>query len=105
MRIIPGSLNIELPARLNWENSEFAPFKKIYSLTPYGGNRDICLILCEIYKEQSPGIYGFAWGTTHAADEPEYKVLEIISAVRLRETLQLPDGAMVRINIPLPWKS
>ena len=105
MAIIPGSLNIHLPAKFNWNNSDIEPFKKIYSLTPYGGNRDICLIPCEIYKEEANRIYGFAWGTTNVANDSDYKVLEIISSVKLRDALQLKDGSVVTISIPLPWKS
>ena len=105
MEIIPGSLNVLLPDKFDLNNSDIEPFKKIYSLTPYGGNRDIYLVPCEIYKEDANRIYGFAWGTANAAKDPDYKVLEIISSIKLRDALQLKDGAVVTIDIPLPWKS
>lgn len=105
MKIIPGSLNVHLAAKFDWNDKRLEPFKKIYSLIPYGGNRDICLIPCEIYKEETNKIYGFAWATTHAAEDFDYRVLEIIAAVRLREALQLDNGSMVAIDIPVSWKS
>lgn len=104
MKLIPGSLNLNLGAAFDWKNSSVEPFKKIYSLIPYGGNRDICLIPCEIYKDEKDKIYGFAWATTKAANDVDYRVLEIISAVRLREVLQLDNGVMVTIDIPVPWR-
>jgi len=104
MTLIPGSLNVHLPAKFDWHDARLAPYKKTYSLTPYGGNRDICLIPCEIYKEEAGQIYGFAWATTNAANDPDYKVLEIITAVRLREVLQLQNGSVVTIDIPVSWK-
>lgn len=105
MAIIPGSLNVQLTAKLDWNDASFAPFKKIYSLIPYGGNREICLIPCEIYQADHDKIYGFAWATTHAANASEYKVLEIITSVILRDVLQLKNGSVVTIEIPVPWKN
>ncbi len=103
--IIPGSLNVHLPAKFDWNDLSIAPFKKIYSLMPYGGNREICLIPCKICKEEETDkIYGFAWATTNAANDPDYKVLEIITSVRLRDVLQLQNGSVVTINIPVSWK-
>ena len=104
MKLIPGSLNLLLPAKFDWNDTSIEPFKKIYSLIPYGGNRDICLIPCEIYKEEKDKIYGFAWTTTNAAKDLDYKVLEIITSVRLRDVLQLNNGSVVTINIPVSWE-
>jgi CTP-dependent riboflavin kinase len=104
MALIPGSLNVHLTAKFDWTDSSIEPFKKIYSLAPYGGNRDICLIPCEIYKEDKDKIYGFAWATTNAANDPDYKVLETIASVRLRDVLQLNNGSVVTIDIPVLWK-
>lgn len=104
MTIIPGSLNVRLAAPFDWADSSLAPFKKIFSLIPYGGNRDICLIPCEIYKVEKDKIYGFAWATTNTANEFDYRVLEIITSVRLREVLQLDNGSVVTIDIPVSWK-
>lgn len=104
MVLIPGSLNVHLAAKFDWNDASLEPLKKIYSLIPYGGNREICLLPCEIYKEQSNKIYGFAWATTNAANAPDYKVLEIITSVRLRDVLQLDNGSVVTIEIPVSWK-
>lgn len=104
MALILGSLNVQLTAKLDWNDKSFTPFKKIYSLIPYGGNREICLIPCEIYQMGPDKIYGFAWATTHAANAPDYKVLEIIASVSLREVLQLKNGSVVTVEIPVPWK-
>jgi CTP-dependent riboflavin kinase len=104
MTLIPGSLNVHLAAKFDWNDTSLEPFKKIYSLIPYGGNRDICLIPCEIYKEEKDKIYGFAWATTHAASDFDYRVLEIITSVRLREVLQLNNGSVVTIDIPVSWR-
>jgi hypothetical protein len=59
MKLVPGSLNIRLPAKSDWDDTNIEPFKKIYSLIPYGGNRDICLISCELYNDEKDKIYGF----------------------------------------------
>ena len=64
----------------------------------------ICLIPCEIYKEEKDKIYGFAWATTNAANDFDYRVLEIITSVRLREVLQLNTGSVVTTDIPVSWK-
>jgi CTP-dependent riboflavin kinase len=104
MTLIPGSLNVLLAAKFDWDDSSIEPFKKIYSLIPYGGNRDICLIPCEIYKEEENKIYAFAWATTHAASEFDYRVLEIIASVKLREVLPVDNGSVVTIDIPVAWK-
>jgi CTP-dependent riboflavin kinase len=104
MTLIPGSLNVHLAAKFDWNDTSIEPFKRIYSLIPYGGNRDICLIPCEVYKEGTDKIYGFAWATTHAANDFDYRVLEIITSVRLREVLQLTNGSVVTIDIPVSWK-
>ena len=103
MTLIPGSLNVRLAEKFDWNDARVEPFKKIYSLIPYGGNRDICLIPCEIYKEEKNKIYGFTWATTKAADDFDYRVLEIIASVRLREVLQLNNGSEVTIDIPVSW--
>ena len=104
MTLFPGSLNLLLPAKFDWADTSIEPFKKIFSLIPYGGNRDICLIPCEIYQEEADKIYGFAWTTTNAAEDPDYHVLEIITSVRLRDVLHLNNGSVVTLNIPVPWK-
>jgi len=104
MTLFPGSLNLLLAEKFDWNDSSIEPFIKIFSLTPYGGNRDICLIPCEVYKERPGKIYGFAWATTHAATDFDYRVLEIITSVRLREVLQLNNGSVVTIDIPVSWR-
>lgn len=104
MTIIPGSLNVHLAAKFDWADASLEPFKKVYSLIPYGGNRDICLIPCEVYKGGTDKIYGFAWATTHAANDFDYRVLEIITSVRLREVLRLTNGSSVTVDIPVSWR-
>ena len=104
LKLVPGSLNVRLAAKFDWNHPSLEPFKKTYSLIPYGGNRDICLIPCAIYTEEKHRIYGFAWATTNATNDFDYRVLEIITSVRLREVLQLNNGSMVTIDIPVSWK-
>lgn len=104
MTIVPGSLNLQLAARFDWDDARLEPFKRVYSLAPYGGNRDICLIPCEVYKEETDRIYAFAWATTYAANDFDYRVLEVITSVRLREVLQLTNGSVVTVDIPVSWK-
>jgi len=104
MTLFPGSLNVRLAEKFDWDDESVEPFKRIYSLVPYGGNRDICLIPCEVYKDEAGKIYGFAWATTHAADDFDYRVLEIITSVRLREVLRLTDGSALTIDIPVSWR-
>ena len=104
MAIVPGSLNVHLAAKFDWDDPRAEPFKRIYSLAPYGGNRDICLIPCEVYREGTDKVYGFAWATTYAAADLDYRVLEIIAPVRLREALRLNDGSVLTVDIPVAWK-
>lgn len=37
-------------------------------------------------------------------DDFDYRVLEIITSVRLREVLQLTNGSVVTIDVPVSWK-
>jgi CTP-dependent riboflavin kinase len=104
MAIVPGSLNVHLAAKFDWDDPRVEPFKRIYSLAPYGGNRDVCLIPCEVYREGTGKVYGFAWATTYAAADLDYRVLEIIAPVRLREVLRLTDGSVLTVDIPVAWK-
>jgi hypothetical protein len=72
MALIPGSLNVHLTAKFDWNDSRIEPFKKIYSLAPYGGNRDICLIPCEIYSEEKIKFMG-----THGLQQMRQMTLTI----------------------------
>jgi CTP-dependent riboflavin kinase len=103
MKLFPGSLNVLLEEKFDWDDASVAPFKRIHSLIPNGGNRDICLVPCEISNDRGR-VYGFAWATTLAASDADYRVLEIITSVRLRDVLELENGSSVTIDIPLPWK-
>lgn len=104
MKLFPGSLNVLLEEKLDWDSANVAPFKRIHSLIPHGGNRDICLIPCEISNGRDDKVFGFAWATTYAASDVDYRVLEIIASVRLRDALELENGSPVTIEIPVPWK-
>jgi len=104
MKLVPGSLNVQLPSKFDLSSPDIAPFKRVHSLVPFGGNRDICLVPCEIFADESNRIYAFAWATTFAANEADYHVLEIVSDIHLRTALGLQDGMKVSIEIPLPWK-
>jgi CTP-dependent riboflavin kinase len=104
MALFSGSLNVHLPAKFEWDDPTVNPYKRVHSLIPHGGNRDICLIPCEIYKEEKVKIYGFAWATTYAANAVDYRDLEIITSVRLREVLQLNNGSVITIDIPVSWR-
>ncbi len=103
MEIVPGSLNVELDTPFDWNAPSLIPFKRVHSLTPFGGNRDICLIPCEVYTEESIKIYGFAWATTYAASDINNRVLEIITSVKLRDVLKLENGSIVQFDIPVSW--
>jgi len=104
LKLFAGSLNILLPAKFDWHAPGVLAYKKTHSLVPYGGNREICLIPCEIYANDLDRVYGFAWATTNAADEPDYSVLEIVSDVKLREALRLTDGSATSVEIPVRWR-
>ena len=104
MKLFPGSLNVLLKEKFDWDGASVAPLKRIHSLVPHGGNRDICLVPCEISNDRGK-VYGFAWATTFAASDADYRVLEIIASVRLRDALDLENGSPVSIEIPLPWKT
>lgn len=34
MTLVPGSLNVHLPAKFDWDDASLEPFKKTYSLIP-----------------------------------------------------------------------
>lgn len=103
MTIYPGSLNIRVDGRFDWNDPRISPEKRIHSLTPHGGNRDICLVPCRISAASGEWIAAFAWATTNAAEDPDHAVLEIIAPVRLRDALQLANGTAVAIEVPIPW--
>ena len=104
--IVPGSLNVLLSTKFDWAAAEIAPYLRVFSLVPFGGNRDILLVPCEISTDRhaSP-VPAFAWATTiaAAAPAPDYHVLELIAPLNLRQTLTLPDQTSVTISIPMPW--
>ena len=101
--VYPGSLNLAIAEKFDWCDPRVESHKRIHSLVPHGGNRDICLVPCRIFANERAGISGFAWATTNAAHDPEYKVLEIIAPTRLRDELQITNGSVVTIDIPIEW--
>ena len=101
--IFPGSLNIAVSQEFDWNDPLITPHRRTHSLIPHGGNRDIFLVPCRISANERAGIDGFAWATTNAAQDPDYKVLEIIASTRLRDTLELTNGSIVTIEIPIEW--
>ena len=101
--IFPGSLNIAVSRKFDWSDPLITPHRRTRSLIPHGGNREICLVPCRISANEGAGIDGFAWATTNAAQDPDYKVLEIITSTRLRDALELTNGSIVTIEIPIEW--
>ena len=101
--IYPGSLNVAVTRKFDWNDPRLGPHKRIHSLIPHGGNRDICLVPCRISASERAWTDGFAWATTNAANDPEYKILEILAPIRLRDALQLSNGSSVTIEIPIEW--
>jgi len=100
--IFPGSLNIDTGSRFDWHALDIAPFRRRFSLTPHGGERDLFIVPCAIVN---PGIQScWLWTTTTAADDrPDPNVVELIAAVNLRETLGLADGSSIEVEYPMDW--
>lgn len=100
--IFPGSLNIDTDSRFDWHSPEIAPFRRRFSLTLYGGARDLFMVPCAIVK---PGIQiCWLWTTTTAADDrTDPSVVELIAAVNLRGKLGLADGMRIEVEYPLEW--
>ena len=103
--IYPGSLNLAVAEKFDWCDPRFESDKRIHSLIPHGGNRDICLLPCRISANGLAQINGFVWATTNAAQAPDYRVIEIIASTRLRDVLQLQNGSTVTIEVPMEWSA
>jgi len=100
--IFPGSLNIDTGTRFDWHAPDIVPFRRRFSLTPHGGERDLFIVPCTIVK---PGVQScWLWTTTTAADDrPDPSVVELIATVNLRGKLGLGDGAQIELEYPVEW--
>lgn len=100
--IFPGSLNIDTGSRFDWHASDIAPFRRRFSLTPHGGERDLFIVPCTIV---TPGKQScWLWTTTTAADNrTDPNVVELIATVSLREKLGLANGVTIEVEYPNEW--
>jgi len=100
--IFPGSLNLKIGVAFDWHARELLPFRRTFSLKPFGGERDLFIVPCRIQipKEQR----AYLWTTTTAADDQSGRhVIELISPVHLRKALGLVNGSTVELQYPEPW--
>lgn len=97
--VFPGSLNLRLPAPLDWGAPEVRERIVEFPRQEYGGERDILLLPCVLRScGDQPGCL---WRTTRTDPDPESRrVIEIIAPVGLREAFGLTDGDFVEIEIP-----
>ena len=100
--IFPGSLNIDTGSRFDWHASDLLPYRRRFSLTPHGGERDLFIVPCTIV---TPGKQPcWLWTTTTAADgRIDPNVVELIATVSLREKLGLADGTEIEVEYPKEW--
>jgi CTP-dependent riboflavin kinase len=100
--MFPGSLNIDIGYVFDWHDKELVPFRRRFSLLPYGGERDIFMIPCSITSPDHQSAW--LWTTTNAADNrPNPTVIELIAHVGLRAHLGLVDGSKIEIQYPEEW--
>ena len=93
MQLIPGTLNIELPA----------PYSLPSNLTrleasEYGGTVSVNVVPCRIFDHQA-----FVLRTDQSEQgtgDHSRNVIEIARDVRLRDVYQLKDGDWVEVEIP-----
>jgi CTP-dependent riboflavin kinase len=98
--IVPGSLNVEVGSSFNWDAPELLPHRRTFSLAPYGGERDLFIVPCDLVKPARQPCW--LWSTTTAAKERR-NVVELIAGVHLRTKLRLVAGSPVELEYPTEW--
>jgi CTP-dependent riboflavin kinase len=102
VELYPGSLNLDTGSHFDWHAAEILPFRRRFSLLPYGGERDIFMIPCSIVVPSRQSCW--LWTTTTAADNrSDPTVVELVAPVCLRSSLGLVDGSQVTIQYPEEW--
>lgn len=100
--IFPGSLNLNIGKTFDWQAGDLLPFRRTFSLKPFGGERDLYIVPCRITQPQEQPAY--LWTTTTAADDrPDPQVVELIASVKLRDIPGLATGSTLEILYPDAW--
>lgn len=100
--IFPGSLNLDIGKAFDWQAADLLPFRRTFSLKPFGGERDLYIVPSRITLPREQPAY--LWTTTTAADNrPDPEVVELIASVKLRDILGLATGSTVEILYPEAW--
>ena len=101
-RIFPGSLNVDTGRPFDWHAPGILSFRRRFSLTPHGGERDLFIVPCTVvYPGRQPC---WLWTTTTAAeDRDDPNVVELIAPVQLRSHLGLSTGSKIEVEYPTEW--
>ena len=100
--IFPGSLNIDTGQRFDWHAPALLPFRRTFSLLPYGGERELFMVPCEIVMPRRQPCW--LWTTTNAADDREdANVVELVASIHLRSGLGLKTGSSIEVEYPKDW--
>lgn len=98
MPVVPGSLNLALPAAFDWFAPDIARRTLWFDRTEYGGERDILLVPCLLTNLAAEPAW--LWTpTTAARDRPDPWVIEVIAGTHLRSTYGLIDGSFVEVQL------
>ena len=100
--IFLGSLNIDTGSPFDWHAPDILPFRRRFSLTPRGGERDLFIVPCAIVQPRRQPCW--LWTTTRAADDrDDLNVVELIAPVHLRTSLGLSVGSEIEVEYPKEW--
>lgn len=100
--IFPGSLNVDTGHPFDWHAPDILPFRRRFSLTPHGGERDLFVVPCTVVKPGKQSCW--LWTTTTAADDrDDPNVVELIAPVHLRTSLNIEVGSEITVEYPKEW--
>lgn len=95
--VYPGSLNLRLERPFEWTDGRFAPYVVRFDRTEYGGERDILLLPCRIPTLGHHRAH--LWTTTTPRPLEEWRVVELLADVSLRQTYALTDGQELTVEV------
>lgn len=96
MNIFPGSLNLLLEHKFDWQAAKYQPFIIWFGREEMGGERDILLLPCVLTNLDERK--AFLWTTTNF-DREDAEIIEIITDAKLRDEYGLADGDFVELEI------
>src|SRR5260221_11355273 len=97
--IFPGSLNLDIGRVFDWYSPDLLPFRRTFSLKPFGGERDLYIVPCRIRQPKEQPAY--LWTPiTEADSKPGRQIVELIASAKLREICGLVNGSTIEVLYP-----